>query len=37
MKVLTNATVVIVSQYVSVSYQHFVNLKLSQSYMSIIT
>ena len=36
-EVLTNATVLIILQYINVLTQHIVHLKLSQSYLSIIS
>lgn len=36
-EVLTNGTVATISQGINVSKQHFVHLKLTQFYMSIIS
>ena len=36
MEVLSNTMVVIILQYISVSNQHIVHIKLTQCYMSII-
>ena len=37
MEVLTNATVEVISQYISLSNQHIVHLKFTYYYMSIIS
>ena len=37
MEVLANTTVVIILQYINISNQLFVHLKLTQCYMSIIS